>query len=251
MVQEVHRGKADKWIGIHSIMDYSREINKFVKMGTTSSNQLLALIEDILDLSKIESGIFSINMSEFVVKPMVMEVLDIFEIQCKQKGIKLEWNIDEIFNKMVVSSDRGRIKQVLLNLFSNSFKFTPYGKITLNVGLVAQEKDEYIEFSVKDTGIGIKKEDQKKLFQLFSKLSQQDNINPYGWGIGLTISKKYVEALNGEIKLKSVEAEGTTVEFRIPLIKVHNSNILDTMREECSMDHRLVVDEEGSPLRIK
>jgi signal transduction histidine kinase len=251
MVQEIHRGKADKWIGIHSIMDYSKEINKFVKMGTTSSNHLLALIEDILDLSKIESGIFSINMSEFVVKPMVEEVVQMFEYQCKQKRIELIWEFDERLNFVVVSSDRGRIKQVLINLVANSYKFTQAGSISIQVRLIDFYNKKFIQFVVKDTGIGIKKEDHSKLFTLFGKLFQKDDINLNGWGIGLTVSKKCIEALNGFINLKSKYSEGTTVQFMIPFIEVNQSELLRTLKSESDRIDELEIIMEMPPWKPK
>jgi two-component system sensor histidine kinase/response regulator len=184
-------------------------IKKFVKIGSTSSILLMALIEDILDLSKLEAGTFSINKSSFNLVELMNEVYDIFDIQCKQKNLKLLLDIDERLVNMETCSDRGRIKQILLNLMSNSFKFTFSGSISLGVKLVSTAEGRELTFIVNDTGIGIKKEDQKKLFKLFGMVKNTNNLNPNGCGIGLTVSQKYLEKLGGAIYLESSYGRGT------------------------------------------
>jgi two-component system sensor histidine kinase/response regulator len=184
-------------------------IKKFVKIGSTSSILLMALIEDILDLSKLEAGTFSINKSSFNLVELMNEVYDIFDIQCKQKNLKLLLDIDERLVDMETCSDRGRIKQILLNLMSNSFKFTFSGSISLGVKLVSTAEGRELTFIVNDTGIGIKKEDQKKLFKLFGMVKNTNNLNPNGCGIGLTVSQKYLEKLGGAIYLESSYGRGT------------------------------------------
>ena len=150
-------------------------------MGLNSSVMLLSLIEDILDLSKIEGGIFTVTKTAFRVDSLIDEVKEIFEYQCKQKSIELNVSYSEDLIGLEVYSDEGRIKQVLLNLMANSFKFTFEGSITLNSRIIEMEGKEFIQFSVIDTGIGIKKEDQSKLFKLFGMVDQaHKNINPNG-----------------------------------------------------------------------
>ena len=112
----------------------------------------------------------------------------------------------------------------MLNLISNAYKFTFEGMIRLDIKSFESNRNKMIEFKVEDTGIGIKEEHQSKLFKLFGMIhdyDQQDelNLNPNGSGIGLTVSKKYLEYLNGDINLKSELNKGTTVCFYIPLIK--------------------------------
>ena len=180
----------------------------------------------------MESGTFRVHLDDFVIKEMVQEVEEMFEFQCKQKKIKLFISVDPRLNCIVANSDRGRIKQVLLNLMTNSFKFTFQGHIMLNVCLVKWSGNEALEFSVSDTGIGIRLEDQDKLFKLFGLLSQNERINPSGCGIGLTVSKRFIEALNGEIHLESTEGEGTKVTFTIPLVIAPKSEIFKMMENE-------------------
>lgn len=142
-------------------------------MGSNSSVLLLSLIEDILDLSKMEGGTFKVNQSEFSVKELIDEVYDLFYFQCMLKKIKFELKISPEINTLKAFSDKGRIKQVLLNLLSNAFKFTFKGEIVLGCKIYLCEEGEYIAFTVKDTGIGIKREDQKGLFKLFGMISNK------------------------------------------------------------------------------
>ena len=156
-------------------------------MGLNSSILLLSLIEDILNLSKIDAGTFSINVSTFSLTELVDEVYDIYHFQCLEKRLRLEVDIEPCLEQFHISSDRGRIKQVLLNLISNSFKFTFQGMIKLSISIIRIRCKEYINFTVEDTGIGIKDKDQDKLFKLFgminneeSKENRYSSLNPNG-----------------------------------------------------------------------
>ena len=165
-------------------------------MGLNSSILLLSLIEDILDLSKIDAGTFSINISNFNLSDLIDEVYDVYHFQCLEKKLRLEVDIEPCLEQFFISSDRGRIKQVLLNLISNSFKFTFEGMIKLSISIIRVRRKEYINFIVEDTGIGIKQEDQDKLFKLFGMIKNEEskenrnlNLNPNGCGIGLNVCK--------------------------------------------------------------
>ena len=160
----------------------SPTIEKFIKIGQSSSNLLLSLVEDILNLSKMEAGIFAINMSEFYVKDIIDEIYDMYEQQLLRKNIELKVDFDESLNGYMIRSDKSRLKQVLINLMTNSCKFTFHGYISILVHVFSSEGNNYIKFCVSDTGIGIKKEDQSKLFKLFGmiKSNNEGQINPNG-----------------------------------------------------------------------
>ncbi|CAI2385935.1 unnamed protein product [Moneuplotes crassus] len=196
---------------------FSEQISKYLKMGSASSSLLMSLIEDILDLSKMEAGTFSINMGNFKLCELINEVHEIFSLQTSQKGILLIAKVDDILKDVMIRSDKGRIKQVLLNLVSNSLKFTFEGSIVISVKAKRKSRGNFVVFEVTDTGVGIKKSEQKKLFKLFGMADSDKNMNPNGCGIGLTISKKYIEKLGGSIKLSSVYKKGTTTKFTIPI----------------------------------
>jgi signal transduction histidine kinase len=159
---------------------YSFNLKKFIKMGFNSSVILLALIEDILDLSKFEAGTFAMCMSEFKIRELIDEVHEIFYSQCQQKKLQLLVDFDPQLTGVVMKSDKNRLKQILLNLMSNSFKFTFKGSITIFCRSCMVNDQEQIEMGVSDTGIGIKEEDQPKLFKLFSTFSSKNKLNPHG-----------------------------------------------------------------------
>lgn len=136
-------------------------------------------------------------------------------MQCEQKELVFNLEISEDIKNLEIYSDEHRLKQIILNLVSNSLKFTFDGEISISCKLIESEDDMYVEFKVKDTGIGISSEQQAMLFTMFSMVSDSKLLNPNGSGIGLTVSKKYVEAMGGEIHLESIEDEGTIVTFTI------------------------------------
>jgi signal transduction histidine kinase len=190
-------------------------------MGSTSAILLLSLIEDILNLSKFESGNFIIKNDWFNVGELIEEVDDMFTFQCEQKNLKLEFICDKNLRKNQINSDRGRIKQVFLNLLSNAVKFTFEGKIVVGARFLKtlSKSNRYIEFYVEDTGIGIKEDDQLKLFKLFGMISKSNTLNPNGCGIGLTVSKKYIEHMGGEMELTSKYGVGTKLKFTVKDVK--------------------------------
>ena len=200
-------------------------INKFVKMGHNSSILLMALIEDILDLSKMEAGTFSMLMSDFKVDQLITEVADVFEIQCEHKKLAFDIDVDQQLSGLTIQSDFGRLKQILLNLMSNAFKFTFSGSITIRVKKATENDVPFVLFSVADTGIGIKEEEQSKLFSLFGTAPSEDGLNPHGCGIGLTVSKKYLERLGGRISVESKYGVGTTVKLIVPLKEIKSIEV--------------------------
>jgi signal transduction histidine kinase len=197
------------------------KLAKYVKMGSTSAILLLSLIEDILNLSKFESGNFRIKNDYFNVGELIEEVDDMFSFQCEQKNLKLEFKCDKNLRETQINSDRGRIKQVFLNLLSNAVKFTFEGKIVVGARFLKtlSRSSRYIEFYVEDTGIGIKEDDQLKLFKLFGMISKSKTVNPNGCGIGLTVSKKYIEHMGGEMELTSKYGVGTKLKFTVKDVK--------------------------------
>ena len=196
--------------------------NKLFKICKISTTSLLSLVEDILDLAKIEAGTFTINEQPFDIRTLANEIKYIFEFQWVQKGLQFRVDASEELLDTKFCSDIGRIKQVLINLISNAYKFTFEGRIILQISLENQfshssfERSRYLKFKVHDTGIGIEAKEIPKLFRLFGTISQnKNNINSRGTGLGLAISKKIVESLGGVICLKSIKNVGTKVIFTI------------------------------------
>ena len=196
-----------------------KNVDKFITAATISSKTLESLTEDILDFAKIEAQMFTLNERPFILEDLIKDVTFIFDFQWRQKGLKLEVNSRGL-DKIELFSDIGRIKQVVVNLLSNAYKFTNEGSITLNFKIFEQNHCEHrpriLTVEVIDTGVGISDSDNKGLFQLFGTMNNaNDQFNMKGTGLGLTISKKLVTLMGGQIKLKSSPGKGTKVEFTI------------------------------------
>ena len=209
---------------------------KFFKICKISTTSLMSLVEDILDLAKIEAGTFSLNKQLFEVKSLVQDIQYVFEFQCTQKGIYFKVDIDNILVDKTFCSDIGRIKQVLNNLISNACKFTLRGGITLHISLNTEfdtdsfERVRYLKFTVSDTGVGVDEKEIPKLFKLFGMIDQHRNkLNSKGTGLGLEISKKLVESLGGKISLKSKLNIGTDITFTI---RENNEEIIQVEEEK-------------------
>ncbi|CAI2380872.1 unnamed protein product [Moneuplotes crassus] len=208
-------------INSKSFQDQVEFILKFIKTGSTSSVLLLSLVEDILSLSKIDIGTLSASFNLFYVPELLQDVHSLFSVQCQNKRIDLAIDCEDDLQICKISSDCNRIKQILVNLVSNSVKFTFRGSITMKAALKKTlEGDDIVEFRVCDTGTGIKEEDQEHLFQMFEIIGQDEDLSPDGCGLGLTISKKYVELLGGEICIESVYGKGTIAIFTIMIHEI-------------------------------
>jgi signal transduction histidine kinase len=167
----------------------------------------------------MESGTFVLNNTIFSLLECLEEIHEVFINQCEQKRIKFNYKINNALIRKSIKTDKGRLKQILMNLIANALKFTFEGSIILNLFLGEINGDKMLIFKVTDSGIGIKETDKEKLFTLFGMISEARAINPNGTGIGLTVCKKYCEKLGGGIKLESEYGQGTTVIFWIPFIE--------------------------------
>ena len=181
-----------------------------------SSRQLLGLINDILDMSKIEANKLEINNAPFDFEKMIQYVINMMQVKLEEKHQDLHLDIDEVFTRQMVS-DELRLSQVLINLLGNANKFTPeYGRITLRIREKSREADRSVfRIEVIDTGIGIEPEQQAKLFQSFEQGDGGINRQYGGTGLGLAISKKIVNLMGGDIWIKSTPGEGSNFIFEI------------------------------------
>ena len=170
---------------------------------------LLAIINDILDISKVESGRMEIVPVQYRTSALLTEVIHIIRARAFQKSLDFVVNIDPNIPS-VLRGDEVRIKQVLINLLSNAVKFTHDGQITLSVGSRIEGDVCHVSFSVSDTGIGIKPEDSEKIFVLFQQIDTKRNRNIEGTGLGLSLTKKLTEMMGGSIKMESEYGVGST-----------------------------------------
>ncbi len=194
-----------------------REI--YIKIIKTSSNSLLDLINDIIDLSKIEVEKININKIEFNVQTVLFELYSTYSSKTNE-NVKLIFDNQEETDSIRLTTDPLRFKQVFTNLIDNALKFTDKG--TVSFGYTIKNKSK-IEFYVKDTGIGIPVTKQEIIFDRFRKLEEEGSKLYRGTGLGLTISKKLIELLGGNIWLESEQGKGATFYFDLPLSKSFNA----------------------------
>jgi signal transduction histidine kinase/DNA-binding response OmpR family regulator len=185
----------------------------FIEKIDSSSKMLLGIINDVLDLSKIESGKLIIEKVNFNLENIIEDVMNIIKIKANTQGLKLFVNYDNLHSREF-HGDSLRLSQVLTNLLSNAVKFTSIGEVNL---IISKGSKSTYRFEVKDTGIGLRDEELKKLFQPFSQADGSTTRNFGGTGLGLVISKQLVELMNGKIWVQSKYAIGSSFIFEIEL----------------------------------
>ena len=185
--------------------DYLKDIH-------SSGRHLLSLINDILDLSKVEAGRMELELSEFHVPSAVQNAMTLVRERAQTHGITLKARVDPKLGG--IRADERKFKQILLNLLSNAVKFTPDGG---RVEVDARKNGNSIEVSVKDSGVGIAKEDQEAVFEEFRQVGRDYTNKQEGTGLGLTLTRRFVELHGGKIWLKSAPGKGSTFTFTLPL----------------------------------
>ena len=203
----------------------------------TAGNNLLDIINNILDISKIESGDETLNEKEYSVGNIVMELSSIIEARIANRPIKLITDVDRDI-PIKLYGDPTKLFQVLLNIMTNSVKYTEVGKIKLSVTKEVKGNNATLKFKVSDTGYGIKKEDYDKLFEKFSRLNSATTNEIEGTGLGLVITKKYVDLLGGKIWFESEYGVGTTFYVDVTQRIVDNTPIGD-IRESFTLDRNI------------
>ncbi|MHA3787401.1 hybrid sensor histidine kinase/response regulator [Flavobacterium hauense] len=203
-------------IGFHDLIKDSGITGKqkqYLNNINESANYILKLVNDLLDFSRLENNRISIEKTAFNIKNVIENTCRTLEPMAENKGIELNWDVNEELNSNFIS-DPYRIKQVLTNLVSNAIKFTPEG----SVEVTAKIEDADIHISVIDTGIGISKEKHADVFKEFTQAHAGIEKKFGGTGLGLTISKKILELLDGEIIIESEEGQGSIFTVIIPCI---------------------------------
>jgi len=185
-------------------LEYAEDIH-------SSGHHLLSLINDILDLAKVEAGRMELELSEFALPSAIESAMTLVKERAARHGIALESEIDDRLDCFV--GDERKFKQILLNLFSNAVKFTPEGG---RIGVAAGISDGTVEISVSDTGIGISPEDQMSIFEEFRQARGDGRGKSEGTGLGLTLTKRFVELHGGTIRVESEVGKGSTFTFTLP-----------------------------------
>ena len=190
----------------------SREVVQYAKSVEKAGNYLLSLINNILDITRIESKKLDIIEEKFSLRQLVQEVCLIVAKQAEAKNLEFVVDVEETLPKYL-EGDALHIKQVILNLINNAVKYTKKGKVFLEVC----QEEKQISFSVKDTGIGIKKEDMEALFDMFMRADIKRHRNIEGSGLGLTIAKELCEQMGGHIQAESIYGKGSNFTVYFPL----------------------------------
>ncbi|MBO4373631.1 MAG: response regulator [Lachnospiraceae bacterium] len=185
-----------------SVVNYALDIR-----GAAES--LLGLINDLLDMSKIESGKMHLVEQEYETAKLLQSVVSMIRVRANEKELTFDVHVDEMIPSKMYG-DFGKIKQIILNLLTNAVKYTEMGGFTLNVSMEGKEDDICaLRFSVKDTGIGIRPEDMDKLFAAYERLDEEKNSGIQGTGLGLDISRRFAALMGGKLWCESVYGDGS------------------------------------------
>lgn len=194
-----------------------QEQKQYLETVQVSGNSLLSIIDDILDLSKIEAGRMELEIQPFAPRNLLDGIVKLLEPRVKEKGLSLQTEVSEEVDAVLLG-DVQRVRQVLFNLVGNAIKFTQEGTISIRMAQVDSDQDQTrIRFEVQDTGMGIPRHIQRKLFKPFSQGDTSISRRFGGTGLGLAISHQLVELMGGTIAVESSEGKGATFSFEIPM----------------------------------
>jgi len=195
--------------------------NNLLKINNAGST-LLSIVNSILDFSKIESGKLEITPVEYFTASLINDVTTVVITRLGEKPVKFNLDIEEDMPERLYGDDL-RVKQILINLLTNAIKYTRHGSIDLKIRCVREDKTVWMDIAVNDTGIGIRENDLKKLFNDYIQVDTRTNRNIEGTGLGLPITKKLVELMNGKITAESEYGKGSTFRVRLSQGFVDNS----------------------------
>lgn len=203
----------------------SPEENKnYIEIIEKSGTRLLSIINDIVDISKIEAGQMKVSYSTTNVDEQMQYIHTFFELEAQDKGIQLNLKKIPDNDETIISTDREKLYAILINLVKNAIKYTVQGTIEFGY----EKKNSQIEFFVKDTGIGISKDRQKAIFERFIQADYNDKMARQGAGLGLAIAKAYVELMGGKIWVESEIGKGSEFYFTIPdSIQIEENNLVE------------------------
>ncbi len=210
----VIRGYATMMLEESEKLGVNQEAKDYLSIIDISSERLNNLIEDLLNVSRIEQGRLKIDMKDMEIWPLVEETVKEMKIQADTKGLALSCVL-EPNTVAFISADKDRLKQVLINTIGNSIKYTPSGSVEVK----ALNRDNKLVLMIKDTGIGMTAKEREHLFEKFYRIKNKKTEDIIGTGLGLWITKQIIELMKGTIMIDSMENVGTQVTLEFPLIK--------------------------------
>nr|CRH04373.1 Putative histidine kinase with response regulator receiver domain [Candidatus Magnetococcus massalia] len=219
------------------------ERHHYLEVSHTAGEALLGLINDILDLSKIEAGELTLESTPFQMRVLINDVKNIFLHSATEKGLELTVDVDEGVTSWVVG-DESRLRQVVINLVSNALKFTEVGYVKITV---TSQADGRCRFTVTDTGIGVPEDKVDDIFKAFSQADTSITRRYGGTGLGLTICQSIIKKFGGHLEVESVEGEGSTFYFEVELAAVEKP---DTSHPVEEADTRLESSSEVRALKL-
>ncbi|MDO8896694.1 MAG: PAS domain S-box protein, partial [Bacteroidales bacterium] len=192
------------------------EQKRFIGIIEKSGARMLNIINDIVSISKIEAGLMEVNRQDSNVNEQIEYIYTFFKPEVESKGMQLSFKNPLPANEAILKTDREKVYAILTNLVKNAIKYSNHGSIEFGYSLKTNEEHSELEFFVKDTGIGIPKDRQQAIFERFVQADIADKNALQGAGLGLSISKAYVEMLGGEIRVESEVGTGSTFYFTLP-----------------------------------
>ncbi|PWA07305.1 PAS domain S-box protein [Flavobacterium psychrotolerans] len=218
--------------------DLSPKQREYLSAIKVSGDALIVLINDILDLAKVDAGKMVFEQIPFKMKQSIKAMLHVFETKIQEKNLALVTDYDNSIPEVLLG-DPVRLHQIILNLVSNAVKFTSKGKITINVHLLHEDEEKVtIEFAISDTGIGISEEKLGTVFENFQQASSNTSRLYGGTGLGLAIVKQLVEPQGGTIVVKSVVGEGTTFSFTLNFTKTNAITLTEEETMELNTENK-------------
>jgi signal transduction histidine kinase/CheY-like chemotaxis protein len=221
--------------------DVPGKIKETLEKIYTAGNTLMGLINDVLDISKVEAGKLELMPVQYDVASLLNDIIALNIIRIESKPIKFELDIDNNLPCYLFGDDL-RIKQILNNLLSNAFKYTKEGTVTLGASCNKKDDSVWVSFLIKDTGIGIHKENLSKLFTDYNQVDTRANREIVGTGLGLSITKKFVDMMDGKITVESEYGKGSTFHVRIRqgfiTDKPIGNEITNNLRNFCYADKK-------------
>jgi hypothetical protein len=204
------------------------EIFEYSSIIQVSAQRLLEIVNNILDISKIETGQINLSYSEFSVNTLIKNIYSIFSLTAREKGVELNYSVALDDNLSMINSDETKIHQILSNLVNNALKFTKEGSIDFGY----EVKDDNLIFFVNDTGIGIPSDMQSKIFERFVQADMGLTRNFEGAGLGLSICRGLVQLLGGDIWLESELGKGSKFYFSVPFKQIIKQNVMEINNQE-------------------